>query len=95
MAAQLNLIKVRFLRGLRLWTARETSSFPVPVSPSSKTVESVGATVRTCSFTRWIAALEPTRPAKASGALGPFDEREWTFALSNSDAESTARKTWE
>jgi hypothetical protein len=47
MAAQLSLTKARWLRRLWSWMARAMSSFPVPVSPSSRTVESLGATVST------------------------------------------------
>src|SRR5580698_958456 len=95
MAAQLNLTKVRCLRWLRMWTARETSSLPVPVSPSSKTVESVGATVHTCSFTRRIASLEPIRPAKASVTSSAFDDGEVSFASVNCEARSAPRNSWE
>src|ERR1035438_1935316 len=42
-AAQLSLINVLSRRELSACTERATSSFPVPVSPNSKTVESVGA----------------------------------------------------
>src|ERR1700678_3787295 len=45
MAAQLTLTKAREERRERLWIARATSSFPVPVSPVIRTVESVGATL--------------------------------------------------
>ena len=48
MAAQLIATKGRSRRGESWWMARAKSSFPVPDSPCSKTVESVGAT-------RWIA----------------------------------------
>jgi len=44
-AAQFTLMKLPFLRPLNSWIARATSSFPVPVSPSTRTVESVGATI--------------------------------------------------
>jgi len=49
MAAQLSLTNLRSF--LLLWHrgARATSPFPVLVSPSSKTVESLGATVSTSS----------------------------------------------
>jgi hypothetical protein len=45
MAAQLSFTNVRWRRPLRSWMARASSSFPVPVSPSRRTVESVGATI--------------------------------------------------
>ena len=44
MALQFTFTRGRSRRGLRLWIARATSSFPVPVSPEMSTVESVGAT---------------------------------------------------
>jgi hypothetical protein len=37
-AAQLTATKMRSLRGPRSWIARATSSLPVPVSPSTRTV---------------------------------------------------------
>src|SRR2546429_7066186 len=40
-AAQLSFTKFRALRRLRAWIACEINSLPVPVSPSSSTVESV------------------------------------------------------
>src|ERR1700722_4405593 len=43
-AAQFTRIKGRAERLERSWIARAISSFPVPVSPRIKTVESVGAT---------------------------------------------------
>src|SRR6266700_3290995 len=46
-AAQFSLTSVLSLRRLRSWIARAISSFPVPVSPRSRTVESLGATVST------------------------------------------------
>ena len=44
---QSTLISGRWLRPLRAWIALARSSLPVPVSPRSKTVESVGATIST------------------------------------------------
>ena len=41
-----------------------TNSLPVPVSPWSRTVESVGATIATCSRTFCRAGLLPTMPSK-------------------------------
>ena len=46
-AAQLSLMNVLSRRALSECTERATNSFPVPVSPKSKTVESVGAAART------------------------------------------------
>src|SRR5258708_18746379 len=46
--------------------ARAMSSFPVPVSPSMRAVESVGATVRTRSSTSRSDPLAPTMPSKLS-----------------------------
>src|SRR5580698_9931171 len=45
MAAQLTLMKGPSLRRLRRWRACANSSLPVPVSPRSKTVAPLGATV--------------------------------------------------
>ena len=46
MAAQFNLMNVRLCRSLRLWSARAINSFPLPVSPKIRTVESVAASFR-------------------------------------------------
>src|SRR5258708_2835296 len=46
-AAQFTLTNARADRIERLWNARATSSFPVPVSPLMSTVASVGATRET------------------------------------------------
>jgi hypothetical protein len=43
-AAQLTATKRFAARGERSWIARATSSLPVPVSPRTSTVASVGAT---------------------------------------------------
>src|SRR6202166_4594240 len=64
MAAQLSRTNVRSRLGLRLWTARAISSFPVPVSPCNKTVDPVGATISIWSRTLRKAALLPTRSSK-------------------------------
>ena len=58
-APQLTRTSGLALRGLRSCTARAMSSFPVPVSPKSKTVESVGATCSTFLSTVFIAWLSP------------------------------------
>ncbi len=51
MAAQLMATNGRSARGLLRWMAWATSSFPVPLSPWIRTVESVGATRRMNSNT--------------------------------------------
>src|SRR5262245_53445232 len=62
------------------------SSLPVPVSPSSNTVESVAATCRACSSTRPIARLSPTIPCAPS----PFPLLSGRPAISDS-ADAVAR----
>ena len=47
-------------RALRSWIWVAKSSLPVPVSPSSRTVESVAATRPMSSSTRATAGLRPT-----------------------------------
>ena len=59
-AAQLTRMKARFDRFDRLWIARAISSFPVPVSPKTSAVESVGATFETWSITFRNGSEEPT-----------------------------------
>ena len=51
------------LRGLSSWTALATSSLPVPVSPSSRTVAWLPATCRVRRYTSRIGALSPIMPA--------------------------------
>ncbi len=60
MAAQFTRIKARPERLERLCMARAISSFPVPVSPNMRTVESVGATFATCDSTRRSGSEDPT-----------------------------------
>jgi len=60
MAAQLTLTKGCDDRVDPLWMARATSSFPVPVSPVMRTVESVGATCDTRASTALSGADVPT-----------------------------------
>ncbi len=59
-AAQLTRMNARAERFDRLWIARAINSFPVPVSPETRTVESVGATFATCANTLRSAAEDPT-----------------------------------
>ena len=59
-AAQLMLTKGRDARGDRLWIARAMSSFPVPVSPVMRTVESVGATLDRSDSTALRGGDDPT-----------------------------------
>ena len=66
MAAQLTLAKLWFLRLLQLWIARAMSSLPVPVSPSSSTVESPSATCSTICSTLRSAELWPMIPSNPS-----------------------------
>src|SRR5216683_358992 len=60
MAAQLTVTSARPRRGLSSCTALASSSLPVPVSPSSITVDGVGATRSMSCRTRRIARLSPT-----------------------------------
>jgi hypothetical protein len=62
MAAQEMVTKGPAARRLPAWRARATSSLPVPDSPSTSTVASVAATLRTCSRTRRIGSESPTMP---------------------------------
>jgi len=60
MAAQFTGTKARSPRRLATWSARATSSLPVPDSPEMSTVASVAATRRTRSSSSWMAAERPT-----------------------------------
>ena len=56
----MSLIKGRWARGLRVWTAWATSSFPVPVSPWIITVEAERAAAWMEAFSAWIRTPLPT-----------------------------------
>jgi hypothetical protein len=63
-AAQLSATKGEFRRRLFWCRARATSSLPVPDSPVTSTVTSVGATWRSTRKTRCMASLRPMMLAK-------------------------------
>ena len=79
-AAQFTLMKARADRGDRLWIARATSSFPVPVSPVISTVESVGATLDTCASTRSDRRRDADDFLEHRGLVDLFPKREVLFA---------------
>ncbi|PYR33444.1 MAG: hypothetical protein DMF90_20805 [Acidobacteria bacterium] len=62
MAAQLTLMSGMSRCALRLWMARATSSFPVPVSPVRRTVLLVAATRSARWMISSIARLLPMMP---------------------------------
>jgi hypothetical protein len=66
MAAQFSLMKVLPWRLLWWCKARATNSLPVPVSPSSSTVASLGATFATFRMTSFRALLLPIISANPS-----------------------------
>src|SRR5262245_7360392 len=63
MAAQLIVTNLCSRRRLRWWMARANSSLPVPVSPRTRTVASVGATISTCWSASRSGGLSPTIPS--------------------------------
>src|SRR5262249_441279 len=69
-AAQLMLTMGPRDRGDRLWIARAISSLPVPVSPVTSTVESVGATLATSDSASWRARDVPTMSSKTASRPG-------------------------
>src|SRR5262249_19720863 len=69
-APQLPLTKARDARGERLWIARAMSSFPVPVSPMIRTVESIGATLATWDSTVSRGEEAPTISSNDYGSSG-------------------------
>ena len=71
MAAQFTVMKGRPARGELSWMARATSSLPVPDSPTTRTVTSVGAVRPMALNTSSISGLAPMRRpgrARPSGA---------------------------
>ncbi len=64
MAPQLIARKRSLRRGLARWMALATSSLPVPLSPMTRTVERVGATIRICSKRRSMGAERPMMLSK-------------------------------
>ncbi len=76
-APQFSLIMARSRRGLSVWMALATSSFPVPVSPVSRIVESVAATSRTVSSNSRRVVSRPTISSKpATARRGRTDKEE-------------------
>ena len=85
------------------WTARATSSFPVPDSPVTSTVLFVGATRRIRSFSSWMTVLSPMicskSPACTCAVLSAVfsslscrcSTASRTFALSSSTANGLVR----
>jgi len=66
----------RWARAERSWMARATSSLPVPLSPSTSTAESVGATRSTTRITSCMRGLLVRMPAKGA-APGACARRAW------------------
>ena len=85
MAAQLTRTNARPLRGLRWCSARASSSLPVPVSPSSRTAASVGATCDTRASTWRMARLWPTISSKS--CVDCTSSRSETFSSCKSVAQ--------
>ena len=94
-AAQLTATSGPVARRLRAWTARATSSFPLPLSPVTRTVASVGATRATRSKTRCIGALSPTKPSKPSRASRSWRSRRTSSSRRDClSARSSERASW-
>ena len=64
MSATSTSAKGPWARALAAWMARARSSLPVPVSPSSRTVESACAARRAWRFTSITAGAVPTKLEK-------------------------------
>ncbi len=69
-APQLTETRGPFARGLAAWIAWAISSFPVPVSPSSRTGASAFAARRTSSATGRSPLLQPTMGSSRGGPSG-------------------------
>ncbi len=67
-AAQLTATRRRSRRELSWWMARATNSFPVPVSPQTRTVLSVRATCWTARRTAFIGRLSPVSKRRSRSA---------------------------
>jgi hypothetical protein len=94
-AAQLTGRKGAPARVLRRWSARATSSLPVPLSPVMRTVVRLGATFSTRPHTAFIAWLSPThspprpplrerRSCRFSSRSPRFSRAFWTSSFSSS-----------
>ena len=68
MAAQLTLMNGLSLRDEWAWSARATSSFPVPLSPVRRTVVGVSATRSSTAYRSAIPVEVPMIPKRAPGA---------------------------
>ncbi len=68
-------------RGLFPWTARATSSFPVPLGPRTSTVASVGATFSIRASTFRSAGLAPTMWYRGDSNVSALTtRRSWEFS---------------
>ena len=74
--AQWTAMKGPSARGLRRWTACATSSFPVPLSPVTRTVVRAAATCRTWAMTSCMTWERPMMPgmAPSGSAASPSAE---------------------
>ncbi len=75
----------RSARPERSWIARATSSLPVPLSPSTSTEDTVGATrstMRRTSFISWLrVTIPPKGPAPGAWARrARLSRRSWPFS---------------
>ena len=94
MAAQLTGTKGRPFRRLFSCTARAINSFPVPLSPRSRTVRSVPATLPTALKMCCMAGLPPTMPPRSNRSSAFW--RSWDTSRASacaSRAFSTTRST--
>src|SRR5207237_1309501 len=103
-------VAVRSRRWLRSWMARASSSLPVPVSPRSRTVESVGATISTCWSVRRSAGLSPmmcsndcsfrislSRYKRSSASLSlrrPISPNAMAFSIATATSFATSPMNW-
>ena len=94
-AAQLRATKGLLFRGLFWWMAWATSSLPVPVSPCTSTVASVGAIRLSRSMSPSICGLEPTTPSKPNfSSSRRLSSRFCRRRRTPSEAFSTAVRRW-
>ena len=93
-AAQLTFTKVLSRRGDEEWTARATSSLPVPLSPRIRTVTSVSATRLMRSRTSRIFSLVPSSSPMTRGGRGGRGSNDDSLACVSSVSSSRPFMGW-
>ncbi len=93
MAAQLTATNGPRRRAEWSWIVRAMSSFPVPLSPSTSTVASVGATCSICRVTSCMEGAPATRRPNAPRCRSSRRSR-WTSRALSALSRARSRTNW-